>query len=154
MKVTIISIGKFENSPHKLVYETYFKRLKWKIDLRELELKNSQNFSVDKIKTGEEELILKALRPSSKLILLDERGKTFTSRGFAKLISDFAVQGDSDLTFVIGGADGLSPELLKKSHLKISLGSMTFPHLMVRSMLIEQLYRAQTILEGHPYHRE
>lgn len=154
MRVSILSIGKFENSPHKAVFETYLKRLKWKVELRELELKNSQNMSVDKIKEGEGALILKAWRPSSKMILLDEKGKQFASRDFAKLISDFAVAGDSDLTFVIGGADGLASELLKKSSLKVSFGLMTLPHLMVRSVLAEQLYRAQTIIEGHPYHRD
>ncbi len=154
MRITILSIGKFENSPHKAVFENYLKRLKWKVDLRELELKNSQNMSVDKIKEGEGDLILKAIRPSSKMVLLDENGKEFSSRNFAKLISDSGVNGDSDLTFVIGGSDGLSAQLLKKAYLKISLGLMTFPHLMVRSMLIEQIYRAQTIINGHPYHRD
>lgn len=154
MRITIISIGKFENSPHRAVFETYLKRLKWKIDLVEFDLKNSQNFSVEKIKTGEGALILKALRPSSKLIALDENGRQFKSRDFAKLISDFALQGDSDLTFAIGGANGLSDEVLKKSALKISFGVMTFPHLMVRSILAEQLYRVATIIDGHPYHRD
>ncbi len=154
MKISIISIGKFENSPHKQVFESYIKRLKWKIEIRELELKNAQNLSVAEIKKGEGALILKALRPQSKLIILDENGKEYKSRDFAKLISNFALQGDSDLTFVIGGADGLSEEIIKKSQLKIAFGIMTFPHLMVRSILAEQLYRAQTIIEGHPYHRD
>lgn len=154
MKITILSIGKFENSPQKAVFENYLKRLKWKVELRELELKNAKNMSVDKIKEGEEALILKALKPSSKLIICDENGKQFKSRDFAKLISNFGVSGDSDLTFVIGGADGLSKEILQKSSLKISFGLATLPHLMVRSILIEQLYRAQTIIENHPYHRE
>ena len=154
MKISIISIGKFENSPHKQVFESYIKRLKWKIEIRELELKNAQNLSVAEIKKGEGALILKALRPQSKLIILDENGKEYKSRDFAKLISNFALQGDSDLTFVIGGADGLSEEIIKKSQLKITFGIMTFPHLMVRSILAEQLYRAQTIIEGHPYHRD
>jgi len=154
MRITILSIGKFENSPHKSVFENYLKRLKWKVELRELELKNAQNMSVDKIKEGEGELILKALKPSSKLIVLDERGKQFGSIAFSKMISDFALAGDSDLTFVIGGSDGLSQEVLKKAGLKISLSTMTFPHLMVRAILIEQIYRAQSIIAGHPYHRE
>lgn len=154
MKISIISIGKFENSPHKQVYETYIKRLKWKVELKELDLKNSQNLSVPKIKEGEGALILKALKPSSKLIVLDEEGKQFSSVAFAKMISDFAVAGDSDLSFVIGGSDGLSEEVLQKSNLKISFGKMTFPHLMVRAILAEQLYRAQSIIAGHPYHRE
>lgn len=154
MKITIISIGKFENSPHRPVFENYLKRLKWKIELKEFELKNAKNLSVDKIKEGEGELILKALKPGSKVIICDENGKQFKSREFAKLIADFGVAGDSDLTFIIGGADGLSQEILKKSHLKISFGLMTLPHLMVRSILAEQLYRAQTIIENHPYHRD
>ena len=154
MKVTIISIGKFENSPHKAVFENYLKRLKWKIELKELELKNSHNMSSEKLKEGEGALILKALKPSSQLIALDENGKQFKSRDFAKLLSDFALQGNSDLTFAIGGSDGLAQEVLKKSSLKISLGLMTLPHLMARSMLMEQLYRASTIIDNHPYHRD
>lgn len=154
MKISIISIGKFENSPHKQVFETYIKRLKWKVELKELDLKNSQNLSVGKTKEGEGGLILKALKPSSKLIVLDEEGKQFSSMSFSKMISDFGVSGNSDLSFVIGGSDGLSEEVLNKASLKISFGKMTFPHLMVRAILAEQLYRAQSIIAGHPYHRE
>lgn len=154
MRISIISIGKFENSPYRMVFENYLKRIKWKIELKELDLKNSQNFSVEKIKDGEGTLIVKALRQSSKLIALDERGKNFSSRAFAKLIADFALNGDSDLSFAIGGANGLSDAVLQKAILKLSLGAMTFPHLMARSILIEQLYRAESILSSHPYHRE
>jgi 23S rRNA (pseudouridine1915-N3)-methyltransferase len=154
MRISIISIGKFEKSPQKAVFENYLKRLKWKLELKELDIKSSNNLTVDKIKAAEAELILKALKPSSKIIALDEKGKIFSSRDFAKLISDFAVRGDSDLSFVIGGADGLAESLLKKADLKISLSAMTFPHLMVRSILLEQLYRAQSILARHPYHRD
>lgn len=154
MRITILSLGYFGNSPHKTVFENYAKRLKWKIDLKEIELKNSKNISSEQLKNGEAELILKNLRPSSKLIVLDERGKQFSSIEFAQKISEFALNGESDLTFVIGGADGLSQKILEKSSLKISLGKMVFPHLMVRTMLIEQLYRASTIINQHPYHRE
>jgi 23S rRNA (pseudouridine1915-N3)-methyltransferase len=154
MKISIISIGKFENSPHKAVFEHYLKRIKWKIELRELELKNSLNLSSNELKNREGELILKALKPQSKLIILDENGKDFSSRNFAKLFADFALQGDSNLTFVIGGSDGLSDELKSQAQLKISLSKLTFPHLMVRAILIEQIYRAQSIIAGHPYHRD
>ena len=154
MRVTILSIGKFENSPHKAVFENYLKRLKWKVELKEIDLKNSNNLSDSEKKRDEAMLILKTLKPSSKLIACDENGKQFKSRDFAKLLSGFAVQGDSDLTFVIGGSDGLGEEVLKKAAVKISFGLATMPHLMVRSILIEQLYRAQTIIEGHPYHRD
>lgn len=154
MRITILSIGKFENSPHKAVFENYLKRLKWKVELKELDLKNSQNLSVAKIKEGEGDLILKTLKPSSKLIALDEHGKQFSSINFSKMFSNLALSGDSDVTFVIGGSDGLSEDVLKKAWLKISLSQMTFPHLMVRAILIEQIYRAQSIIAGHPYHRE
>lgn len=154
MRLTIISIGKFEKSAHRAVFETYLKRLKWKLELKELELKNSTNLSAQKIKEGEGALILKALNAGSKIIALDENGKQFKSRDFAKLISNFANSGDSNLTFIIGGANGLALEVLQKADLKISLSSMTFPHLMVRGILTEQLYRAQSIIENHPYHRD
>lgn len=154
MRISIISIGKFEKSPHKAVFDNYVRRLKWKFDLVELDLKKSNNLSVAKIKESEGALILKAVRSSSKLIALDENGKQYNSRIFSKLMTDFAIYGESDLTFVIGGSDGLSKEVLEKASLKISLGMMVFPHLMVRSMLAEQLYRAQSISEGHPYHRD
>jgi 23S rRNA (pseudouridine1915-N3)-methyltransferase len=88
------------------------------------------------------------------LIALDEKGKEFTSQNFAKLIADFSLRGDSNLTFIIGGANGLDAQILNRANLKMSLSLMTFPHLMVRSILLEQLYRAQSIIAGHPYHRE
>jgi 23S rRNA (pseudouridine1915-N3)-methyltransferase len=154
MRIRILSIGKFENSPHKTVFDHYLKRLKWKVELKELELRNSDKLSSPERKKGEGELILKTLKPSSKLIICDENGEQFTSQNFAKLISNFALHGSSDLTFVIGGSDGLGEEILQKSKSKIAFGKMTLPHLMVRVILIEQLYRAQTIIEGHPYHRQ
>lgn len=154
MKITIISIGKFENSPHRLAFENYLKRMKWDIELKELELKNAHNLSIDKIKEGEGKLIAKAIKSGSLVIALDEKGKEFTSQNFAKLIADFTLQGNSHFTFLIGGANGLSTEAISGANLKIAFGLMTFPHLMVRAMLMEQLYRAQSIIAGHPYHKE
>ena len=101
MHITILSIGKFENSPHRLVFENYLKRLKWRVELKEFDLKNSQNFSVEKIKTGEGELILKALKPGSKLIALDENGRQFKSTEFSKLLADSATNGSSNISFAI-----------------------------------------------------
>ena len=154
MKITIISIGKFENSPHRVVFENYLKRMKWTVELKEFELKNAQNFSVDKLKDEEGKIIMKAIKTGSVVIALDEKGKEFSSQNFAKLIANFSVNGDSHLSFIIGGACGLSAEILTMAQHKISLSQMTFPHLMVRAILLEQLYRAQCIIAGHPYHRE
>jgi 23S rRNA (pseudouridine1915-N3)-methyltransferase len=154
MKINILSIGKFENSAHKLVFENYLKRLKWKVELREIDLKNSDKLSILERKKGEGELILKNYKPDSQMIICDENGLQPTSQEFAKMLADFGLQGKSNITFVIGGSDGLSAEILQKAKYKIAFGKITLPHLMVRCVLIEQLYRAQTIIEGHPYHRQ
>ncbi len=154
MRITILSIGKFENSPHKAVFEHYLKRLKWKIELKEIELKNSDKLTSAQRKKGEGELILKNLKPNSKMIICDEKGQQFKSVEFTKMLSDFALQGSSNLTFIIGGSDGFSDEILERKNLKISFGKITFPHLMLRCVLIEQLYRAFSIINNHPYHRE
>lgn len=154
MKITIISIGKFENSVHRNVFDTYLKRMKWSIELKEFELKNANNLTAIQVKDGEAQLITKVIKTGSVVIALDEKGKEFSSQNFAKLIADFSVKGNSHLTFIIGGANGLAADILNRANLKISLSLMTFPHLMVRSILLEQLYRAQSIIAGHPYHRE
>jgi len=85
---------------------------------------------------------------------MDERGKTMRSTAFAQKIRDFEEQGVSNLVFLIGGADGFSPEVREKANLKLSLGDMTWPHMFARMMLVEQIYRASTILSGHPYHKD
>ncbi len=154
MRISILAIGKFENSAHQSLFKDYAKRLKWKLELKELELRNAKNLSATQVKEGEGALILQALKPSSKLIALDEHGKEFSSQNFAKLFLESALRGESDLTFVIGGANGLASEVLKKSSLQLSLGQMTLPHMLARVILIEQIYRAETIISGHPYHRE
>lgn len=154
MNIEIISIGKFNKSLQKEVFENYQKKLNWKLVLKEIEPKISKNFEINKKKELEADLILKNLNNNSKIISLDERGKQFSSKDFSKLIADFGIFGDSNLTFIIGGADGLSKIILDKSHLIISLSKMTFPHLVVRSILVEQIYRASSIISNHPYHRE
>ncbi len=154
MHISILAIGKFENSPYQVLFKDFAKRLKWKVELRELEAKNTKNQNPEQVKEAEGSIIIKNIRSGTKLIALDERGKDFTSQGFSKFIADSAVRGESDLTFVIGGANGLSPEVLKKSSMQICLGKMTLPHMMARVILIEQIYRAETIISGHPYHRE
>jgi len=106
------------------------------------------------LKTREAKLILGALPSGSPLVALDERGAAWSSRAFAARIAAWRDQGWPELAFAIGGADGLGAAVLDRAHTIISLGPMTWPHLLVRGMLLEQLYRAQQILAGHPYHRE
>jgi 23S rRNA (pseudouridine1915-N3)-methyltransferase len=154
MKITIIAIGSFENSHYQAIFADFLKRLKWNINLKEILPKTSLNYSKEQIKENEADLILKAIKPASKLIVMDEKGKQFSSKNFAKVFADFSLYGNSDLTFIIGGAEGLSRRILDQAELIISLGLMTFPHLMVRAILIEQIYRAYSIINNHPYHRE
>jgi len=106
------------------------------------------------LKAREAALILGAVPARARLIALDERGAMWSSRGLADRLAAWRDQGMAELAFAIGGADGLGPEVLDRADAILSLGPMTWPHLLVRSLLLEQLYRAQQILAGHPYHRE
>jgi 23S rRNA (pseudouridine1915-N3)-methyltransferase len=106
------------------------------------------------MKAREAELIFGALPAGIPLVALDERGATWSSRVFADRIAAWRDAGWPELAFAIGGADGLDAVVLDRADATMSLGSMTWPHLLVRGMLLEQLYRAQQILAGHPYHRD
>ena len=98
-------------------------------------------------------MILGALPFGVTFIALDERGTQWSSRALAERIAFWRDEGSPELAFAIGGADGLAESVLDRAEVILSLGSMTWPHLLVRGMLLEQLYRAQQILAGHPYHR-
>ena len=105
------------------------------------------------MKAREGELILGALPARVPFVALDERGVQWSSRALAERIAIWRDRGSPELAFAIGGADGLHSMVLDRADMTLSLGSMTWPHLLVRGMLLEQLYRAQQILAGHPYHR-
>lgn len=151
MNIIITSIGKFGNSPHQKIYELYLKRLPWKIELKELEVKSK--ISGELLKEKEGQLLLNSVKSCNQVIVLDEKGKNLTSREFAFLIEHLRLNSNN-IGFVIGGADGVANFVKEKAQNIISLGKMTFPHLMVRSILLEQLYRAYSIINNHPYHRE
>ena len=118
------------------------------------ELKNASALSRDQIKSREGELVLKNLRPSDEVILLDEKGREYRSTDFAALLQEKLSRSSRDLVFVIGGAYGFSPEVYSRADGKMSLSQMTFSHQMVRTIFAEQLYRAFTIIKGEPYHHE
>ena len=118
-----------------------------------VEVEERRSFPAGPLKAREGELILGALPPAIPFVALDERGTQLSSRALAERIAAWRDQGSPELAFAIGGAGGLHSMVLDRAHLTLSLGSMTWPHLMVRGMLLEQLYRAQQILAGHPYHR-
>jgi 23S rRNA (pseudouridine1915-N3)-methyltransferase len=117
-------------------------------------LKNTKNLSFSQQKEKEGELILKALQPGDYVILLDERGKEFTSLNFAAYLEKKTCMGSKRLVFVIGGAYGFSDKVYEAAQEQIALSKMTFSHQMIRLIFLEQLYRAMTILNNEPYHHE
>ena len=134
------------------LFARYAARCKPKLELVELELP-ARDLKGD-VKAKEAELLLKHWPATGTVVACDERGRPFSSTGFANAIQGWEVVRGPQVTFVVGGADGLHGQILDKAHATISLGLATWPHLLVRVLLAEQLYRAQTIIAGHPYHRE
>ena len=106
------------------------------------------------MRAREAELILAALPAGARLVALDEHGANWSSRELAERLAAWRDQGTATLAFAIGGAEGLGRAVIQRADAILSLGAMTWPHLLVRGMLLEQLYRAQQILAGHPYHRD
>jgi 23S rRNA (pseudouridine1915-N3)-methyltransferase len=119
-----------------------------------IELEVRQRLPGLALRAREADLILAALPARTRLVALDERGAVWSSRGLADRLAAWHGEGVSELAFAIGGADGLGAAVLDRADAKLSLGAMTWPHLLVRGMLLEQLYRAQQIRAGHPYHRD
>lgn len=150
MKINIITIGSFKsNNSYKELFDEYKKRIKCEINL--IELKTKQQNSIEEQKKFEADLLLKARNKNNKLIVLDERGKIISTIDFQNLINKFKIDGDIDI--IIGGSDGLTEEVRNQADFVMSFGKMVFPHLMVRVMIIEQLYRVYTLNNGHPYHK-
>ena len=145
MQIALSVIGKLKNPALKILYEEYKKRLEWKIASHVFEGKSTRQ---------ENELLLNSLDLSAFIIILDEKGESLKSEEFAALLKDIQIYHRGKATFVIGGAQGLSDAVKAKAQKNLSFGRMTWPHLLVRVMLMEQLYRSQQILKGHPYHRE
>jgi 23S rRNA (pseudouridine1915-N3)-methyltransferase len=119
-----------------------------------IELEESKKLPPAQLKAREAALILTAIPASARLVALDEKGAAWSSRELAKRLARWRDQGVATLAFAIGGADGLGQAVIERADAVLSLGAMTWPHLLVRSLLLEQLYRAQQILAGHPYHRD
>ncbi|MFB3149791.1 MAG: 23S rRNA (pseudouridine(1915)-N(3))-methyltransferase RlmH [Alphaproteobacteria bacterium] len=152
MRILIAAVGRAKRGPALDLYDHYANRLRWPLALKEIEARPAGTAKVRKQR--EAELLLRAVPAGARLIALDEGGKTLPSAEFAAMIAEARDSGVDDLVFAIGGADGHAGALLKKADLVLALGPMTWPHLLVRGMLAEQLYRAQQILAGHPYHRD
>ena len=157
MNIKLIAIGKTDNPDLQQLISTYEKRLSYYInfDLQLLpDIKNSKSLSEEQQKIKEGELILSYVEPSHHLILLDERGKEYTSIAFADELQKKMNTGIKQLTFVIGGPYGFSQAVYQRANSKLSLSKLTFSHQMIRLFFVEQLYRAFTILRNEPYHHQ
>ena len=157
MKVLVIHCGKTEDSYLISGIEKYEKRLKHYLSIETLylpALKNTQALSKEEQKEKEGALILSKIQNTDFIVLLDEKGKQFTSVDFSKYLTQHMNSGTRRIVFITGGPYGFSEEVYAKANFKISLSAMTFSHQMVRLFFIEQLYRAMTIYKGEPYHHE
>lgn len=159
MRLLIAAVGKLKDTEERGICERYSKRLAVTGKsvgfgpLEIVELNESRAEMAEARKTDEAQRLLKTSAASSFTIALDEGGRQMTSAAFAKLLGKQADCGIKTCAFLIGGPDGHGPELLAAADFKLSLGALTLPHGLARVVLIEQLYRAATILTGHPYHR-
>lgn len=157
MKIKLLVVGKTDDKRIQSLIDDYTNRLKHYIsfDLEVIpDIKNVKKLSMDQQKTKEGELILSKSTPSDRLILLDEKGKEFSSMNFSKYIQKHMNSGVKRVIFVVGGPYGFSKDVYNKAQGKISLSQMTFSHQMVRLFFTEQIYRAFTILKNEPYHHE
>ena len=159
MKVTVVAVGRLKAGPERELLDRYRDRatragrqLGLTFDFREIAESAAKNPSTRK--DEEAAAILAAVPSGTLLVALDEHGKSLDSRGFADRLAAWRDAAAKDVMVAIGGPDGLATAVLGKADLRLAFGAMTWPHQLVRVMLAEQLYRAVTILSGHPYHRD
>jgi 23S rRNA (pseudouridine1915-N3)-methyltransferase len=149
--VVVLSPGRFKRGPEQELFERYRDRCPWTIELVELALK--RDVAKGELRAAESRLIESRLPADRPVVLLDERGELATSADVARRLGRWRDAGAGGVSFVIGGADGVDDDLGRRADWRLALGRLTWPHLLVRALLAEQLYRSASILAGHPYHR-
>ncbi len=159
MRITVAAVGRLKDGPERELFNRYWDRFgalgkkRALAPLKLVELPESRASSADARKVDEAKRLL-ASAADSQIIALDEGGKSISSAAFAQFLRKERDAGNSGLAFLIGGADGHGEQVLANATLRVSLGAMTLPHGLARVILAEQLYRAATIIAGHPYHRD
>lgn len=159
MKIRIVSVGRIKEKFMQEGIKEYSKRLSRYCSLEIIEVEdekapeNLSNKEMDQVKEKEGEKILSKIPANSYIISLEIKGKSLTSEEFSEKIESLMIEGINDITFIIGGSLGLSKEVLQKSNLKLSFSKMTFPHQLIRVILLEQIYRGFRIMKGEPYHK-
>jgi 23S rRNA (pseudouridine1915-N3)-methyltransferase len=149
-----LAVGKAKPGPPRALFEEYAQRLRPPIEL--IEVEERRRLGAGELKRREAELLRGALakRPGKPVVVaLDEHGRSMDTAAFARQLVRWRDGGVAEIAFLIGGADGLDTDLVRGSDLALALGPMTWPHMLVRGLIAEQLYRAQQIAAGHPYHR-
>ncbi|MDY6407788.1 MAG: 23S rRNA (pseudouridine(1915)-N(3))-methyltransferase RlmH [Pseudomonadota bacterium] len=153
MKIIISAIGKLnKKSPEQAIIDDYIAKTRWPITVYESVEKKAVNGS--ELQVAEGELLMKTVPTGFKVVALDERGEVPSSRAFAEKLGRWRDSGTPGVAFLIGGADGHAESVRKRADYLLSFGRMTLPHFLARVVLAEQIYRAKTILDGHPYHRD
>jgi len=152
VKITLVAVGRARRGPVEELCRDYAGRLPWPVEIVEVEPR--KRLQGDALKAHEAELIAARIPEGAVLVALDERGKALASQAFAETFRRWRDGGRDAVCFVIGGADGLAAGLRDRADLVLAFGPQTWPHMLVRAMLLEQVYRAERILAGHPYHRE
>ncbi len=151
MRITIAAVGREPAGPIRELFEDYRRRSAWPIRL--VEIAPRRPLPPERRVAEEAERLLRALPAGALAVALDEHGRQLDSLAFARQLGRWRDRGESDLAFLIGGPDGLATSVRDRAAAVVALGPMTWPHRLVRVMLAEQLYRAESILAGHPYHR-
>lgn len=157
MKIIILCIGKTDDKAIKNLIDYYKARLPrhWNFELVEIsDVKNTRNLTPDLIKKEEAKQFFHHIDPNDYVVLLDERGEQYTSREFASKIEQWQNNATKKVYFLVGGAYGFSKEIYQRANEKLSLSKMTFTHQMIRLFFVEQIYRADQILQGKPYHND
>ena len=157
MKINLLCIGKTDDKEIKNLINYYLTRLPrhWNFEIIEIpDVKNARNLTPDLLKKEEAKLFLNIIENTDLVVLLDEKGKQFTSREFAQKLDSYQNNSIKKICFLVGGAYGFSEEMYQRANEKISISKMTFTHQMIRLFFVEQIYRADQILQGKPYHND
>ncbi len=157
MRINLVCMGKTDDKEITNLVKYYQNRLPkyWNFEIIEIpDVKNAKNLSPDLLKKEEGKLFLNLIENSDAIVLLDEKGKQFTSREFASKIDNWMSSSVKKVSIIIGGAYGFSDEMYERANEKMSLSKMTFTHQMIRLFFVEQIYRADQILQGKPYHND
>ena len=151
MNITIAAVGRMKSGPEWILFNKYLRRITWPLTIREVV--ERRPLKKQQLMAREANLLANAVPTGAFLIALDKSGKSISSDSFARLFQDLRSENQREIAFVIGGTEGIDTSLLSQANLKLSMGAQTWPHLLARCMLLEQIYRVQSILTNHPYHR-